>query len=443
MTILLHPTKKCNFQCVHCFEPDDHRKAIDDGLNLDAVEKSLNELMAMDEHRNEHVGLHGGEPTFVPPDVFEKFVQLAEKYNRAREPRMPTGVVTNGSLITPELIKILKKHEMAVAVSIDGPPHLNLLRGPKPDDSEVQSRYNKNIMKTLRELRRAEIPTSIMCVINTINAGTPEAVDDLIDWLDMLAAMGITGGRINELESNSPHTDKYELSPDQLLYTYKRVFEWNSVNGYRYLPFREMVDNLLGYGNSPCSFGECNWYYTNTISILPDGTVTNCDRTFGEGEHTKSNNPRSLRIRSQVLQHTDCRGCKYWVVCYGGCPSEARDGDWRNKTKFCESIYGMYEHIEKQMKGLFPNIQLKFDPGFRDPFIRMSFAYNDKCSSWGGWTPRKQPQDHPQGSLPHVGQMGTRVPPELLPDDMDKSLPWRYAPGGYYADTATYPEDLR
>ena len=427
MTILLHTTKRCNFKCLHCFEPETHRVPEEDNLNFDNIRKSLEILFSQPEWQNDHVGLHGGEPTLVPINTLEQFVILAQEYNDRGNHK--TGIVTNASKINSRMIELFRRYQMRVSISVDGPENLNILRGPEPNNSQVTTRYNKDLMKSLGELRRYNIPTSIMCVINTVNAGSPEVLTELIDWLDMLVAMGITGGRINPLESKKPQIDKYELTNEQLLYAYKTLFDWNCSKGYRYLPFREFVDNLLGYGNSPCIFGECNWYRTNTVSILPDGTITNCDRTFGEGEHTRSLLLREPRIRTQALRQTECGKCKYWNVCYGGCPSEAIDHDWRNKTKFCEAYYGMYKYVEDTLRGLFPNIQLKIDKDYHDPFFKMSYAYNVKCSSWGEWKPRPV-----EGQLT-TGKIGELVPKSALPKDLDPNLPWTYAIGGYHADS--------
>ena len=396
------------------------------------VEESLSYLMNQPFTSGAGIGLHGGEPTLVPHTTLEKYIKLAESYNKPNG--NTTTIVTNGSRITPKLVKLFKKYNMSVAVSADGPPHLNILRGPDPSDEEITRVYNKSLMNAIKLLRKNKIPTSIMCVLHTENCGNDEKLMELTDWLDTLAAMGVTGGRLNQLESNFPWTDKYELSNERLIEVYSYLFEWNNSNKLRYLPMREWVDNLLGYGNSPCIYGECDWYQTNTTSILPDGTITNCDRTFGEGLHCIGEGAKGSRQSALLQTEEECEGCKYWTVCYGGCPSEARDGDWRNKTKFCEMTYGMYEFIENKLRGLFPNIKLKIDENYSDPFIAMSYAYNTRCSSWGNYKPRVNNQTSNTSSPAGIGEL---VPKDQLPSDLDPNLPWRYAPGGYHADQHT------
>jgi hypothetical protein len=63
--------------------------------------------------------------------------------------------------------------------------------------------------------------------------------------------------------------------------------------------------------------------------------------------------------------------CKYWQICGGACPEEGEDNDWRNKTRFCEAIYGLYQHIENDIRGIFPWISLVMDRDFTgNPFAK-------------------------------------------------------------------------
>ena len=435
MTILLHPTEKCNFRCEYCFEPEEQRHVeIPMVSNFDAVERSLEMVYKDPMHAGGQVGIHGGEPTMASHTLLRRYFKLANSYNSAND--HTNSIVTNGSLIDSKTIKLFKQYNVHVAISCDGPKELNVLRGPDPSNVAVTENYNKDLMKNIRELRNNKISVAIMCILHTKNAGTDDKVEQLIDWLDTLRLMGISGGRINQMESNYPWTDKYELSPDRLLTVYKRLFDWVvSDKGNRYLPMREFVDNLLGFGNSPCIFNKCDWYHTNTVSILPDGTISNCDRTFGEGLHVRA--PTRSSVRQNVLALTDCNGCRYWTVCYGGCPSEAIDGDWRRKNKFCDTIYGLYEHAENKLRGLLPNIVLTIDQGYEDPFKRMSWAYVTRASSWGSYTPRTNvqaasPKTSPYGPL---GQYLTAEEKSLA--GLDPTLPWRHVKGGYYADEHT------
>ena len=92
---------------------------------------------------------------------------------------------------------------------------------------------------------------------------------------------------------------------------------------------------------------QCDIFNTHTLSILPDGTVGNCDRTFSKGIYLRSGKMGSSG-RYEALQQTDCKGCKYWSICGAGCCEEGIGGDWRRKTRWCKAIYKTYERMEKR-----------------------------------------------------------------------------------------------
>ncbi|GAF70698.1 unnamed protein product, partial [marine sediment metagenome] len=155
----------------------------------------------------------------------------------------------------------------------------------------------------------------------------------------------------------------HELTAEEASRAWIELYEFNKENDLHWNPFREMVSNLLGAKLSPCVYNQCDVFSTHTLSILPDGTIGNCDRTFQNDIYLRSlSGSRSGRY--EALQQTQCQGCKYWVVCGGSCPEEGTDGDWRNKSRFCQVIYNLYSRMERDLRGLMPNIRLVIDSGF-------------------------------------------------------------------------------
>lgn len=381
MTILIIPTEKCNFRCIYCFEEEDVRRP-ESPLEMDiqAIERSLN-ILEQSGYAGSDIGIHGGECTTLPPRDLEPLLKMI--YDRTGS----TSITTNGYNINDSFIRLFKKYKTYVGISIDGPEELNLLRGPNPHDEKVTRGYNRKMKKIIRKLRKEGIPVSIMCILHKENAGTQEKLDILKEWLLWLADLGITGGRLNPMYS-VPWNKQYELTNEELTRAWTQLFDFVIDNGLRWNPFREMIDNLLGFSLSPCINGQCDFFKTSTVSILPDGTISNCDRTFQNGLHMRSETNMASG-RYQALCQTQCAGCKYWPICNAGCPCEGIDGDWRNKTRFCDATYALYEHIERRIKNLFPNVQLITESNEREPFKLMSYRYSDRPSAYGA-APLKQ-----------------------------------------------------
>ncbi|MFX0134755.1 MAG: hypothetical protein ACFFDN_14030, partial [Candidatus Hodarchaeota archaeon] len=140
-----------------------------------------------------------------------------------------------------------------------------------------------------------------------------------------------------------------------------------------YQPIREIVDLLLGTGLSTCTLNECDPYHTLAeVPIFHDGSLGNCLRSGGaiDGIKTLRANKRTLE-RSEILRQIPqanygCKDCRFWVICYGGCPGTGVDNDWRNRSRFCDAYRIVFSYIENKLKGIFPNIHLSIDFNKRD-----------------------------------------------------------------------------
>lgn len=355
MTIIICPTERCNYRCTYCFEPEDQRRGLDIPFNINAIKKSVDEIWE-GPYGGSDLCLHGGEPTLIPRHQFEELV----KYLHSK--KGVVSIVTNGSTIDDDMIALFKQYNVYPGVSCDGPPHLNLLRGPDPQDPAATAVYGETLMKTLQKLRHAGLNVAIMCILHTENAGSYQKIEELRNWMLELKHMGITSGRMNPMFGNP----SFELSPYQIIDVWRMVHNFNKMEGTQWNPLREMTNNLKGDKVSPCTFAQCDIFTTKTLSILPDGTIGNCDRTFGLGLYLRSKSPGKSG-RYEALRQTQCKGCRFWSVCGGACPMEGFDNDWRNKTRFCEAIASTYGMIERELRMQNPNGKLAIDVDYQVP----------------------------------------------------------------------------
>lgn len=115
--IQIHPTRRCNLRCLHCYSssgPDAR-----DQLALDLVHQTLTDASA--EGYNV-AGFSGGEPTLYPG--------LAEALAHAHLVGLRTTVTSNGMLFSERLLDQLLPHLDLLAISLDGTPDShNQMRG--------------------------------------------------------------------------------------------------------------------------------------------------------------------------------------------------------------------------------------------------------------------------------------------------------------------------
>jgi len=117
---------------------------------------------------------------------------------------------------------------------------------------------------------------------------------------------------------------------------------------------------------------------------MPDGNIARCDRCFQDGYYYISDRP--ITTRAEILQQTECKGCRYFEICGGGCAGEGVNGDVRRKTYYCEAYFGLYEFLEKKIRGMFPNVLLTPDiPNYYNNYMngqRINFVERFQPSSW-------------------------------------------------------------
>lgn len=118
--VQIHPTRRCNLRCLHCYSSSspDERSMLDASLLKDAVSD------AADSGYN-WVSLSGGEPLMYPP--------LAEVLQHARRAGLQTAIATNGMLLDARRLDAIGAHVDLIAISVDGTPasHNSLRASPR------------------------------------------------------------------------------------------------------------------------------------------------------------------------------------------------------------------------------------------------------------------------------------------------------------------------
>jgi uncharacterized protein len=300
--------------------------------------------------------MHGGECTVTNRGDFETILK------KMYELQGKSALQTNCFNIDNDLIRLFKKYKTSVGVSIDGDGELNALRG-FPDDKKKNRDYTNQVLQNMFRLQEEGVSVGVITILHKANADSLVKLKKLVKFILTLRDHGIKGGRLNLMWTNYPEVKQYELSPEEACKAW--IYLYINLKSYpdlQWQPFREFVDNLLGFSQSCCSYGKCDYFCTYGAKvILPDGSLGNCDRTHQEGcLYTRSSNQPSYE-RYDVLKEAGCSNCKFWNVCYGGCPAEGLNGDWRNKTRWCSPIYNLYSLIEADVKAMFPNIKLVTD----------------------------------------------------------------------------------
>jgi len=319
--------------------------------DMDKIKARLSQMQAGDT-----LNFHGGESTLMRIQDITAVCELVAAQG------VRIVIQTNAAALTERHFQLFEKYQVGVGVSINGPAELN--RDRLFYTEELTDRLTAKITQNIKTMAKRGLSIGIISVLSNTNCGTDEKVERLIEWaLDLEYNQGLFHFRWNPLGGDHLGDDKKQLGPFRLADVWKRLADVCFDNPDRdWLPFREMVDNLYGLGGiGPCWFAPCDPYHTDAVdAVFGDGSSGNCLRTASDGvpyQRTEEKNFIRQHILSSIpMAEGGCQDCRYWRVCHGGCPDDAVDHDWRNKSRFCRTYIETYDRLEQRIRGLTPNV---------------------------------------------------------------------------------------
>ena len=142
MNLQLSITERCNLRCTYCYYKETHGKRsadMSDHVMEDSVRLAIDKCI---EKKDPDLGVtfFGGEP-LVRTDFIKKTVKFMKDVAKERRADLPKGfklrfaVNTNGTLLSEETIKFLKREKFDVFISLDGPAKRHDLARIAPDGS--------------------------------------------------------------------------------------------------------------------------------------------------------------------------------------------------------------------------------------------------------------------------------------------------------------------
>lgn len=289
-----HITERCNCRCAHCYQESNSIET-----PLDKALRYIEMFKKFLPPGSGRLTVTGGEPLLHPGlwSILE-----------ALRPHFSVALLTNGTLITPEIARRLAGLDLKfVQVSIEGRPETHdKIRGPGSYTAAMDG---------LNCLIRENVKVSVSFTAHRTNWR------ELPSVVKQCRKIGARKIWVDRLIPQGSGTQMISLDPDEtrrLLISMRK----NDVSMDRALQFLE--------GGRPyvCSAGK------SLLAVLPDGTVVPCRRMpipLGNLDQQRIEDIyRSDYCTS--LRETRCKGCErclYVNICDGGlrCLAYAVNGD--------------------------------------------------------------------------------------------------------------------
>ena len=361
-TIIVEPTHACNAACAYCYAAG-RKPGAEPVMSLEILELLFARIDAyLAERPREIMGVvwHGGEPLLAGPEFFAAAVEFQRRHCRATGDRIRHAIQSNLTLLTVEVTGLLKQLGIRTVGSSCDP--CTGLRGLGPAcDAEA---YDRRYREGLALLRREGLSAGVIYVV------TRPALDQPLEVFHRLMALP-AGGPVDFSPVLLPEgkTDSLGVTGEEYGAFLGAIFPewWAKRDRHPEVgPFTLLVKNLSeGVRRLPCrDSGRCARLYLN---LEPDGRLSHCNRTtdcpsldYGNlrdrplAEAFADPAREALLRRNRVLFEGECRGCRFWPVCHGGCPMDAwlRTGSLMHKSQFCEAKRTFIErHVEPLIDG--------------------------------------------------------------------------------------------
>lgn len=314
----------CNLRCPYCFysgHQPEIRKMSEEALDI------LTENLLAEPVKYIDFIWHGGEPTLMGIDFYQKVLEVQEKYKKPGQV-VENSIQTNGTIIDKDWAQFFKENNLRPGLSMDGPAEFhNLTRINAAGRGTFAS-----VMASIVALQETNVPVGAIAVINKHTVLEPEKMFNFVKGMKIPFLMN----RCEAVPSDSECIKSLAPSPDEYYQFLTKIFDlWIEEDdpNIKIGPFDDLVKAVFGIAPSCCIYrGQCQRYLT----IDSNGDVYPCDEflnqryIFGNLVEQSLNQVWSginfrnyYSGRKEVLTH--CVGCEWKPVCNGGCMREWED----------------------------------------------------------------------------------------------------------------------
>jgi len=343
-TMIFKPTERCNSNCLYCYVV---KKRNPKTMSYDLLEHvfiNINEYLKHEQQERFKILWHGGEPLLLGEEFFLQAIKFQEKHCSDTKHRIFHEIQSNLTLLNENFLKIFK--EMGIkSIGTSFEPISNI-RGPGTERNSEY--YNKLFFKGINILEKNSFRWGFIYVVNKRSIGYHHELFNFLSNLKNAKSFSL-----NPIVIYGEDKDKIGISPQEYADFIGAIFTewWKHRNRYPSIePFTTYIDyfiNKTTVRNCEES-GRCN---STHVYIGPDGKASHCGRS-GDWEIISYGNIKERSLidimqdeqrkrfvkRQTILAEGECKNCRFWDYCHGGCPLESyvKHKDFKHKSYKCE-----------------------------------------------------------------------------------------------------------
>ncbi len=357
-TIIFRVTNNCNLDCVYCYDKKNHSNIYNESKIIKSNIKSIVstiEKIWINKSIKANLIFHGGEPLLVNANTYRLLIEEIIKLY----PNASFSIQTNGTLLSKEHIRIFKKYNVNIGISLDG---CNEQQNQFRIYSNGKNCFNK-VMEKIELLKNEKARFGIIITLTKAILGHERELYDFIAANRLRCNIRPAFLSDNNIKNFALTNEEYSIFFKNLFDIWlndDRKIDLTQINEM-YEEFAKCLDNNKTYGNcSTC--GEC---FGKFISLDAIGNIYSCNRTY-ENEKFYYGNINNMtreelalkcdelnKIRKSYLEGSKCKDCALFNECHGGCPANAytlHKDICSADDYFCDSKLEIKKYIQSELK---------------------------------------------------------------------------------------------
>lgn len=330
--MMILPNNVCNFKCTYCYSAEGRSgKIIDIDKLKSAIRYFLDQNRATGERLTISV-LGGGEP-LLSWQVIKPALDLAYELAEQRRQKLPVSIVTNGSILTNEIVEYLKLHEISLSVSFDIIPEIqNMQRG-----------HYDTVVNNINRFTDSGIDLAFNTVITRENVGRME---------EMLHAVADYTPKVNKVSFKSLISNSYFNTAEERKKYYRDFVD----NFFKVLDLAKQLGIWMTspyFNNALCLSDR---FCPGKFVVTSDGDISIChcvgsrkdrlyeDFIFGQitskGEVSVDDNKLKQILSHDHNRNERCKDCIAHWHCAGGCYADnlTIGNNEESQNAYCESM---------------------------------------------------------------------------------------------------------
>lgn len=171
-------TLRCNHNCNYCQASSQDAKASRWDMDKQTARKTVDMIFKCPSPSIK-IEFQGGEPLLNFPVIID-IVEYAKKINKQAKKDVSFVLCTNLTLITKDILAFLKKHNIDVSTSLDGPKALHDANRILRDEGSSYDLFIKNLELT-RSILGQDSVSALLTITNTNIGHLREVIDEYVN----------------------------------------------------------------------------------------------------------------------------------------------------------------------------------------------------------------------------------------------------------------------